>query len=716
MRVSARSVRMLTTVLIVCALASPGDAIEVDISGRRISIPSPSGFSEIGSISPDTFSMFEALLPTGSRLLAVFVSQKDVGQLLRNEQADFQQYMLVQSDKTLEEFTLGKSEFSEFRTLFRKQSEEIVRNSREAIDAITARAAETASKRLGTQVGMKMDKMVYLGVDSESASSLSASLLITYVLSTADGDVHSIMAGTLTTVLVKGKVLRLYVYRHYETDGDIVWAREQAGAWVKSILAANEPTWPVPSGTLVPQGIVISSTAQELLAGKWMDYNLKSHPKGQGLDIGLKYPQSWQAQEATRPHIVQKFTGQTIGGTSPSCTVLVMQGQPTWARLFLEGGIAEGALIDNLRELMPDNARLIDGGQTRIDGEPCAWLKSTYELERAGVRCHLFSLGYFLFCQGGTLLIQCDVGRIAGDGEVLEDAFTSYLPVFQMIGNNIVIHDKWREGTSGTGDIGSIMRLVFGDYWLFNIILSAVLTWGIGLLPPLLIRFVILRRPLVRRAAIALVVILWFVNIIIFTALGSQSKTHGALLLVALASYAILHRGHNRYRNISDAVTMPSAGLHQDREAAQVNVSQESPTSTQTTAITDYVQHELENVVDHRYKRTTPDIPTTPQASLSEQSPPDVEPAIQESVSCNPNTTEPSATAGDNDAKPVRANRAIMVVIAIAVCVAEALAYAVIGALLGWQHGGGVIPMMILFGILGATWRAITKTSSPGGG
>jgi putative effector of murein hydrolase LrgA (UPF0299 family) len=48
-------------------------------------------------------------------------------------------------------------------------------------------------------------------------------------------------------------------------------------------------------------------------------------------------------------------------------------------------------------------------------------------------------------------------------------------------------------------------------------------------------------------------------------------------------------------------------------------------------------------------------------------------------------------------------------VIAIVACVAVAVAYAIIGALLDWKGAGGIIPMMILFAILGATWTAITK-------
>jgi len=51
--------------------------------------------------------------------------------------------------------------------------------------------------------------------------------------------------------------------------------------------------------------------------------------------------------------------------------------------------------------------------------------------------------------------------------------------------------------------------------------------------------------------------------------------------------------------------------------------------------------------------------------------------------------------------------------VAIAVCAAEGVLYAVIGAFLGWKNGGGIIPMMILLAVWGATWVAITKKGAP---
>ena len=48
--------------------------------------------------------------------------------------------------------------------------------------------------------------------------------------------------------------------------------------------------------------------------------------------------------------------------------------------------------------------------------------------------------------------------------------------------------------------------------------------------------------------------------------------------------------------------------------------------------------------------------------------------------------------------------------LAILTCVGVCIAYLLIGAgVFGWEHGGGVIPMLILFAALGAIWRKMTK-------
>lgn len=82
------------------------------------------------------------------------------------------------------------------------------------------------------------------------------------------------------------------------------------------------------------------------------------------------------------------------------------------------------------------------------------------------------------------------------------------------------------------------------NFMFTNLILSLVLTWGIGLSWALLVRFLLVRRPLSKRTAMILTSVFWLLNLIIFEALGSQSKGHFALLFVAWASYHIMHKGY----------------------------------------------------------------------------------------------------------------------------------------------------------------------------
>jgi len=86
----------------------------------------------------------------------------------------------------------------------------------------------------------------------------------------------------------------------------------------------------------------------------------------------------------------------------------------------------------------------------------------------------------------------------------------------------------------------SPLTVLYGDAWLLVLALSFVVTWGIGLTPPVIIRYVALKRALGRSAALAIVIGFWVLNVLIFTALGSQS--HTALTLVGMVSYWILRR------------------------------------------------------------------------------------------------------------------------------------------------------------------------------
>jgi ribosomal protein L40E len=82
-----------------------------------------------------------------------------------------------------------------------------------------------------------------------------------------------------------------------------------------------------------------------------------------------------------------------------------------------------------------------------------------------------------------------------------------------------------------------------------NIFLSFLITWGIGLLPILIIRFLIVRRPIGKFPAGFTCLVFLIFNVMLFEALGSQTKAHGALMLVSFVSFYIL-----RYKTDSSKI------------------------------------------------------------------------------------------------------------------------------------------------------------------
>ena len=97
------------------------------------------------------------------------------------------------------------------------------------------------------------------------------------------------------------------------------------------------------------------------------------------------------------------------------------------------------------------------------------------------------------------------------------------------------------------------MKIEIWEMPLPLFIISAILTWGIGLSAPVLIRYVFLRRPINKNPAIVIVVILYFIQLFIWTGLGSTNKSHAVLLLIAYVSYQILRkRNKGEYEVVKD--------------------------------------------------------------------------------------------------------------------------------------------------------------------
>lgn len=88
---------------------------------------------------------------------------------------------------------------------------------------------------------------------------------------------------------------------------------------------------------------------------------------------------------------------------------------------------------------------------------------------------------------------------------------------------------------------------LFGDRWELTLLTPYLKNWVVGLAPALLIRLVLMRRPIGDGWALAVVALFWALHYGLLTAFGGESQTSDALVLIAIVSYLILTAGKKAY-------------------------------------------------------------------------------------------------------------------------------------------------------------------------
>ena len=59
-------------------------SIMIDVGGLKFDIKAPVAFHEISSLSPETLQLAETMTPPTNRLLAFFVSEEDLGRIMKS--------------------------------------------------------------------------------------------------------------------------------------------------------------------------------------------------------------------------------------------------------------------------------------------------------------------------------------------------------------------------------------------------------------------------------------------------------------------------------------------------------------------------------------------------------------------------------------------------------------------------------------------------------
>jgi hypothetical protein len=313
---------------------------------------------------------------------------------------------------------------------------------------------------------------------------------------------------------------------------------------------------------LVPDRSVAQSAdpAREFLDGNRRTFSTKDHPKAKGINLAIAYPGSWAAAEGERPNIVQKFVSH--GGRGLESAMIITKDLPLPAGTILtKEDMRDMFTVSELRGMLPDGAIFVGAQSTEIEGVPAATLEYVTRAERAGVEIQIHA--WMLSFISGKTLVQLQFG-VAGSTETENDVFrrmAAFKPLFILMANSIVLPDEWPSGAetppNTTMPASTTSARSYGGYQLstLNAVANLVITWGLGITPPLLIRYVLVRRPLSKRAASWLAagfsVFFWTAFLSLNHALHQKPGTGAVWVIMFFVARWIMSRGQVAHTTIA---------------------------------------------------------------------------------------------------------------------------------------------------------------------
>lgn len=242
----------------------------------------------------------------------------------------------------------------------------------------------------------------------------------------------------------------------------------------------------------------------------------------------LTYPPDWVSKPGQGANVKAKVSSNRADGAS--CNVVALR-VPELAGLTPEQVMAEISYQDVAEQMVGrfPGAQVVKGGETNVDNRPAVYAYVDVDYKVLDSSIPMRQLFVQTFAEGISYTITCGS---------LRSAFDQSQPIFLRIVSSFVV-ENWYADDPVVGPSGGLGL----PFTVPQLVLSFLITWTVGLTPPLLIRFLFLRRSMRKWTAIAVCALFWSFNIVFFISIGSQSKTHGALLLVALVSYFILRSG-----------------------------------------------------------------------------------------------------------------------------------------------------------------------------
>ncbi len=203
-----------------------------------------------------------------------------------------------------------------------------------------------------------------------------------------------------------------------------------------------------------------------------------------------------------------------------------------------------------------------------------------------------------LFLKNGQITYFQFFGKESTDESIIDEVTQSFTMTKETNGFSISGILKQKFGLSSL-DSDTLLYI--------SIILSFIITWSIGVIPPLIIRRWIFRGPIPKIKALVLTIFFYLAQLMFWSVLNPNGR-HGVLFFIALITYGILHNGYDSSKSkfkVEAVNGNGSSAACEEHTAAndeiETNYSEDQrPIPEQITSL-DANNHELEPIITTDY-------------------------------------------------------------------------------------------------------------------
>lgn len=202
-------------------------AIEINVGNKKISLPPLDGMLHASSVSQEVVNFLGQTQPSNLKTLDGYIERTDIVRLISGQDAVFDKYVIVVTPVASLSKDVTLKEFSQMKKYFRRKFDILLTKQKGIIKEFN-------------QIKTKVEKVVPLGINYETDTFLSASMLASVRMSSNNGTAEVItQVATLNCVLIKNKLIFMYVYKKYKTENDLEWVKETGKKLVEEIIAIN---------------------------------------------------------------------------------------------------------------------------------------------------------------------------------------------------------------------------------------------------------------------------------------------------------------------------------------------------------------------------------------------------------------------------------------------------------------------------------------------